>query len=65
LRARAIENHTFVLAPAQCGVHGNGRKSWGHSMAIDPFGKILVDGGIDPGVNFVDIDVSLAKNKST
>ena len=61
LRARAIENEVFILAPAQCGMHGNGRKSWGHSMAIEPSGRILVDGGIDPGINFVDIDLSLLK----
>ena len=61
LRARAIENKVFILAPAQCGIHGNGRKSWGHSMAIEPSGRILVDGGIDPGINFVDIDLSLSK----
>jgi len=58
LRARAIENRSFVLAPAQCGDHGNGRSSWGHSLAIDFFGNILVDAGSAPGVNFVDLDVT-------
>ena len=41
LRARAIENLSFVLAPAQGGVHENGRRTWGHSMAIDPWGTVL------------------------
>lgn len=41
LRARAIENLAFVLAPAQGGTHENGRRTWGHSMAIDPWGVVL------------------------
>ena len=41
LRARAIENLAYVLAPAQGGVHENGRRTWGHSMAIDPWGVLL------------------------
>jgi nitrilase len=41
LRARAIENLAYVLAPAQGGLHENGRRTWGHSMAIDPWGQIL------------------------
>ncbi|GHT87137.1 apolipoprotein acyltransferase [Betaproteobacteria bacterium] len=41
LRARAIENQCYVLAPAQGGRHPNGRKTWGHSMVIDPWGDIL------------------------
>ena len=41
LRARAIENQCYVLAPAQGGVHENGRRTWGHSMLIDPWGDIL------------------------
>ena len=41
LRARAIENYCYVLAPNQCGVDGNGIKTYGHSMAIDPQGKIM------------------------
>lgn len=57
LRARAIENQCYVLAPAQGGVHENGRRTWGHSMLIDPWGEILsvlpehagvVTGTIDP-----------------
>lgn len=41
LRARAIENQCYVLAAAQGGIHENGRHTWGHSMLIDPWGKIL------------------------
>jgi nitrilase len=41
LRARAIENQCYVLAPAQGGFHENGRRTWGHSMLIDPWGDIL------------------------
>jgi predicted amidohydrolase len=41
LRARAIENQCYVVAAGQCGVHNNGRKSYGHSMIIDPWGKVL------------------------
>ena len=60
LRARAIENGCFVLAPAQTGfhreAHGRGRRTWGHSLAIAPWGEILADGGAEPGVTLVDID---------
>ena len=41
LRARAIENQCYVLAPAQGGVHPNGRRTWGHSMLVDPWGDVL------------------------
>lgn len=62
LRARAIENGAFVLAPAQTGFHaevdGKGRRTHGHSLAITPWGEILADGGTDPGVTLVDLDLS-------
>lgn len=57
LRARAIENQCYVLASAQGGVHPNGRRTWGHSMLIDPWGEVkavldegegVVSGQIDP-----------------
>ena len=41
LRARAIENQCYVLAPAQGGTHPNGRRTWGHSMLVDPWGQII------------------------
>lgn len=50
LRARAIENGCFVVAPAQCGDHEDGRKTYGHALIIDPWGEILADGGEYPGV---------------
>ncbi len=62
LRARAIENGCFVLAPAQTGFHreaqGRGRRTWGHSLAIAPWGEVLADGGTEPGVTLVDLDLS-------
>jgi deaminated glutathione amidase len=41
LRARAVENQCYVLAPAQGGLHENGRRTWGHSMVVDPWGEVL------------------------
>ena len=41
LRSRAVENQCFVLAPAQGGLHENGRRTWGHSQVIDPWGEVL------------------------
>ncbi len=62
LRARAIETGCFVLAPAQTGFHpearGKGRRTWGHSLAIAPWGEVLADGGTEPGVTFVDLDLT-------
>jgi predicted amidohydrolase len=56
LRARAIENGAFVIAPAQGGHHVNGRKTYGHSMIVGPWGDILAEGGTDPGVFMAEID---------
>ena len=56
LRARAIETGCFVFAPAQCGEHAEGRKTYGHSLIVDPWGEILADGGEAPGVVMADID---------
>ncbi len=50
LRARAIENQCYVLAAAQGGQHENGRRTWGHSMLIDPWGDIVALRETDPGV---------------
>ena len=55
-RARAIENGSFVFAAAQGGKHENGRETFGHSLVVDPWGRILAEGGIEPGVVFADID---------
>jgi predicted amidohydrolase len=56
LRARAVENQAYVLAPAQGGHHKNGRDTYGHSMIIDPWGKVLADLASGPGVVTADID---------
>lgn len=57
LRARAIENTAYVLAPAQSGKHESGRETFGHSMIIDPWGKILNQLTDEPeGVILADID---------
>ncbi len=50
LRARAIENGCFVFAPAQCGTHEGGRKTYGHSLIVDPWGAVLAEAGDEPGV---------------
>ncbi|CAN5242983.1 carbon-nitrogen hydrolase family protein [soil metagenome] len=58
LRARAIENQCYVLAPAQGGMHENGRRTWGHSMLIDPWGEIIAERTED-GAGIVVGDVDL------
>lgn len=58
LRARAIENGCFVIAPAQTGTHPGNRKTFGHSLVIDPWGKVLADGGTKEGVVMAKIDMS-------
>jgi predicted amidohydrolase len=57
LRARAIEAGLFVVAAAQVGLHADGRHTFGHSLAVDPWGEVLLDMGEEPGVGFVDIDL--------
>jgi deaminated glutathione amidase len=58
-RARAIENGCFVFAPAQWGEHAEGRKTFGHSLIVDPWGEVLVDAG--EGVGFVTAEIDTAK----
>ena len=62
LRARAIETGCFVLAAAQVGTHaatrGRVRETYGHSLAVDPWGRLLADGGESPGVTLVDLDLT-------
>jgi predicted amidohydrolase len=62
LRARAIENGAFVIAPAQGGKHANGRQTYGHSLIVGPWGEIIVEGGTDPGVFIAEIDPQAAKS---
>ncbi|HEX2331872.1 MAG TPA: carbon-nitrogen hydrolase family protein [Burkholderiales bacterium] len=56
LRARAIENKAYVVAPAQGGTHASGRRTWGHSMIIDPWGEILAMREEGEGVVLAEID---------
>lgn len=56
LRARAIENQAYVLAPAQGGVHENGRHTWGHSMVVDPWGDVLAMQAQGPAVVQASLD---------
>jgi predicted amidohydrolase len=60
VRARAIENGAFVIAPAQGGAHANGRKTYGHSLIVAPWGEIIAEGGTDPGIFMAEIDTALA-----
>ena len=55
-RARAIENQCYVLAAAQCGEHPGGISTWGHSMIVDPWGKVVAELGEEPGVAVTTID---------
>src|SRR3954453_19802268 len=56
MRARAIENGSFVFAAAQGGDHENGRSTFGHSLVVDPWGRIIAEGGVEPGVIFAEVD---------
>jgi len=55
LRARAIESSAFVVATAQTGQHEDGRRTYGHSLVIDPWGTILLDAGDAPGLSFCEL----------
>ncbi len=61
LRARAIETGCWVLAPAQTGFHperdGKGRRTHGHSLVVAPWGEVVSDAGVEPGVTFAEIDL--------
>jgi len=56
LRARAIENGAFVIAPAQGGRHANGRRTYGHSLIVSPWGEVLAEAGTEPGIISAEID---------
>jgi predicted amidohydrolase len=55
-RARAIENGCYVFAAAQAGRHENGRETFGHSLVVDPWGRVVAEGGVEPGVVLADVD---------
>ena len=58
LRARAIEAAAFVIAAAQTGEHADGRATYGHSLAIDPWGEVLLDMGAPAGLGFAELDTA-------
>lgn len=58
MRARAIENGCFVIAPAQCGSPHKGRESYGHSLIVNPWGEVMADAGLEPAVLVADLDLA-------
>jgi deaminated glutathione amidase len=60
VRARAIETGSFVVAAAQGGTHADNRETFGHSMIVDPWGKILAEAGRDPGFIIAEIDPAMS-----
>ena len=57
LRARALENKVYILAPAQCGQNGPSRSTWGHSLVVDPLGEVISDLGQEPGTSIVELPI--------
>jgi predicted amidohydrolase len=57
-RARAIETGCYLLSAAQCGTHARGRRTFGHSVIVAPWGEVLADGGTEPGVVTHEIDLA-------
>jgi predicted amidohydrolase len=58
MRSRAIENGSFVFAAAQGGKHENGRETYGHSLVVDPWGRIIAEGDTEPGIIMAEIDLA-------
>jgi len=56
-RARAIENGAYMISAAQAGQHEDGRETYGHSLIVDPWGKVLADAGTNLGLIFAEIDI--------
>ena len=65
LRARAVENQCYVLASAQGGLHENGRRTWGHSMVVDPWGEVLAVCDEGEGLALADVDLERIKQVRT
>jgi predicted amidohydrolase len=61
LRARAIETGSYVIAAAQGGHHEDGRETFGHSLIVDPWGRILAEAEREPGVILADIDPAVSR----
>jgi predicted amidohydrolase len=55
-RARAVETGSFMISAAQGGIHDDGRETYGHSIIIDPWGRVLAEGGSEPGLVLAEID---------
>jgi predicted amidohydrolase len=62
LRARAVENQSFIVAAAQGGFHKSGRQTYGHSMIVDPWGKILAEAGTGPALVSAPVDAELLQS---
>jgi predicted amidohydrolase len=56
-RARAIENGAYMISAAQAGRHEDGRETYGHSIIVDPWGRILAEAGTEPGLIIAEIDI--------
>jgi predicted amidohydrolase len=56
LRARAIETGSYVFAPAQTGTHPGDRRTFGHALIVDPWGEVVADGGVEPGIIVAEIE---------
>jgi nitrilase len=65
LRARAIENLAYVAAPAQGGVHENGRRTWGHTMVVDPWGAVIASRDEGAGVVIAELDLGRLRQVRT
>lgn len=61
LRARAIENGIFIIAPAQCGTHAGGRQTYGHSLIVSPWGEVLADAKDNIGITLASLDLDAVK----
>lgn len=64
-RARAIETGSFMISAAQSGTHEDGRETFGHSLIVDPWGRVLADAGEGPGVVLAPIDLALVEDART
>ncbi len=65
IRARAIENQAYVIAPAQGGKHENGRQTWGHSMVVDSWGSVLASRDEGAGLVVAELDVAAMQQRRT
>ena len=65
LQSRAIENSSYIIAAAQCGIHHGSRQTYGHSMIVDPWGKIILKGSTKPGIFSTTLDLGLIKSVRT